>query len=75
MTVDLLRVKAERVAKGYTQSDVAKLMGLNRVQYSKRESGRISFSADELIELTYILGYDENTIGIFFKKDVPEKQR
>lgn len=75
MTVDLLRVKAERVAKGYTQSDVAKLMGLNRVQYSKRESGRISFSADELIKLTYILGYDENTIGIFFKKDVPEKQQ
>ena len=35
MKVDLLRVKAERVAKGYTQAKMAELMGLARDQYNK----------------------------------------
>ena len=75
MKVDLLRVRAERVAKGYTQAKMAELMGLARDQYNKRENGKISFSADELITLAGLLGYSRNEIGIFFKQPVPETQQ
>ena len=75
MKVDLLRVKAERVAKGYTQAKMAELMGLARNQYNKRENGKISFSADELITLSNLLGYNKDEIGIFFKQIVPEKKQ
>lgn len=75
MKVDLLRVKAERVAKGYTQAKMAELMGLARDQYNKRENGKISFTADELITLADLLGYSRDEIGIFFKQNVPETQQ
>ena len=75
MKVDLLRVKAERVAKGYTQAKMAELMGLARDQYNKRENGKISFTADELITLADLLGYSRYEIGIFFKQTVPETQQ
>ena len=75
MKVDLLRVKAERVAKGYTQTQMAELMGLARGQYNKRENGKISFTADELITLANLLGYNKDEIGIFFKQIVPEMQQ
>ena len=75
MKVDLLRVKAERVAKGYTKAKMAELMGLARNQYNKRENGKISFSADELITLANLLGYNKDEIGIFFKQIVPETQQ
>lgn len=75
MKVDLLRVRGERVAKGYTQAKMAELMGLARDQYNKRENGKISFSADELITLAGLLGYSRNEIGIFFKYTVPETQQ
>ncbi|ACR45940.1 helix-turn-helix domain-containing protein [Streptococcus phage 5093] len=75
MKVDLLRVRAERVAKGYTQAKMAELMGLARDQYNKRENGKISFTADELITLANLLGYSKDEIGIFFKQIVPETQQ
>ena len=75
MKVNLLRVKAERVAKGYTQAKMAELMGLARNQYNKRGNGKISFSADELITLANLLGYNKDEIGIFFKQIVPETQQ
>ena len=65
MKVDLLRVRAERVAKGYTQAQ-SWTNGLARDQYNKRENGKISFSADELITLANLLGYSKDEIGIFF---------
>ena len=74
MKVDLLRVRAERVAKGYTQAQMAELIGLKRGQYNKRENGKISFSPDELITLAVKLGYSKDEIGIFFKQTVPETQ-
>lgn len=72
MKVDLLRVKAERVAKGYTQAQMAERMGLARDQYNKRENGKISFSADELITLADLLGYSKDEIGIFLNKAFPK---
>lgn len=76
MTVDLQRLKAERIAKGLTQDEMAELMGWNtRTPYAKRENGIVSIGADELIKMAGILGYSTDKIGIFFKVNVPESER
>lgn len=76
MTLDLRRLKAERIAKGMTQDEMAEAMGWKtRTPYAKRENGIVGIGADELVKLAYILGYNENELGIFFKVNVPEKER
>lgn len=74
MTVDLLRIKAERTANNLTQDELAKKLGWTRSQYAKREAGFVSFSANELIAVAEVLGYNKDNIGIFFKNTVPETQ-
>ena len=73
--INLLRVKAERVANGLTQEELAKKLGWARSQYAKRENGFVSFSADELMEVVKILGFSPSEIGIFFSQSVPDKQQ
>ncbi|HFK2761537.1 TPA: helix-turn-helix domain-containing protein [Enterococcus faecalis] len=76
MTLDLRRLRAERIAKGLTQEEVAEKMGWKtRTPYAKRESGKVSLGANELGKIAVIFGYTENDLGIFFTKIVPEKER
>ena len=75
MTVNLLRVKAERVANGLTQEELAKKLGLARSQYAKRENGFVSFSADELMAVVEILGFSPSELGIFFSQSVPDMEQ
>ena len=68
MKVDLKRLKAERVASGLSQEDVAHRMGWKtRSPYAKRENGIISISADELAEFVEIFGLPIDKLPIFFK--------
>ena len=76
MTVNYRRLKAERIAKGLTQDEMAKKMGWDsRTPYAKRENGIVSLSADELIRAATILDIPLTNLEIFFTKDVPEKER
>lgn len=76
MTLDLKRLKAERIAKGYTQDDMARLLGWKtRATYAKRETGIVDLGADELAQIAEILGYTKNDLGIFFTISVPKKER
>lgn len=76
MTLDLNRIKAERIAKGLTQDEVAEKMGWKtRTPYAKRENGIVAIGADELIALALIFGYSKDELGIFFKQSVPNKER
>lgn len=76
MTIDLNRLKAERINLGMTQDDMSKKMGwATRTPYAKRENGIVGIGANELIKMAEILGYSKNELGIFFKNDVPEKER
>ena len=76
MTVNYRRLKAERIAKGLTQDEMAKKMGWDsRTPYAKRENGIVSLSADELIRAATILDIPLNNLEIFFTKDVPERER
>ncbi|KMT32939.1 helix-turn-helix domain-containing protein [Melissococcus plutonius] len=76
MTLDLKRVKAERIAKGLTQEEVSEKMGWKtRSPYAKRENGIVPIGADELGKIAIIFGYTENDLGIFFKSSVPKKEQ
>lgn len=76
MTLDLRRLRAERIAKGLTQDEMAEAMGWKtRTPYAKRENGIVGIGADELVKMAIILGYTENELGLFFTVNVPEKER
>lgn len=76
LTMDLKRLKAERIAKGLTQDEMAEAMGWkSRAAYAKRENGIVGIGADELVKMASILGYNENQLGIFFTTNVPEKEQ
>lgn len=73
--VDLKRLKAERIAKDYTQEYMASQMGYkNRASYAKRENGQIPLGANELAKIGDILGYSTDQLSIFFKIIVPNKE-
>lgn len=75
MRLDIKRLKAERIAKGLSQEEMASKMGWNsRTPYVKRELGMIDIGVDEFLKMIKILGYTENNLSIFFKKDVPERE-
>lgn len=76
MTVDLRRIKAERIAKGFTQDEMADMLGWkNRALYAKRENGIVSIGADELAKIAEVLGFSKDELGIFFTTNVPDKER
>jgi len=76
MALDLLRLKAERVAKGLSQDEMARKMGWKtRTPYAKRENGIVNIGADELVKMASILGYSKNEFGIFFTTTVPKRER
>lgn len=71
MKFDYQRLKGERIAKGYTQKDMALKLGVSRNTYVKKESGKSDISIDELSKIGDILGLTpEKTFTLFFKKAV-----
>lgn len=74
MKLDLKRIKAERVASGMTQSEIANKLGWkSRTPYAKRENGLVPFGADELASFGEVVGYTTNELGIFLLKTFPKK--
>lgn len=75
MKLDLKRLRAERVACGLSQEDVAKKFGKTRSWYAKRENGFVSIGADELAKIAGIFNIDDKRIAIFFDNNVPKKEQ
>lgn len=76
MVLNLNRLKAERIAMGLTQDDMAEKMGWKtRTPYAKRENGLVDIGANEFIKIAKILGYNTNELDIFFTESVPERER
>lgn len=67
------RIKAERIAAGYTQDDIARQMGWSRSKYSKFENGKSKTGADDLADFAEIVGV--RNMNIFFRFDVPKMER
>ncbi|GEK40897.1 hypothetical protein LCA02_25870 [Lacticaseibacillus casei] len=75
-TLNLKRLRAERIAKGMNQDEMAKAMGWHtRSSYAKRENGITTISATELVKMASILGYGANQLDLFFTDNVPNKER
>lgn len=72
---DLKRLKAERVAKGLSQEDIANALGITRTWYSRKENGHVSLSIEEFAKIIEVLGYDESDVHIFFKLNVDKRER
>ena len=70
-----MRLRAERVAKGLTQAQLAEKIGMKRAAYAKRENGLANMGADELAKIVDALGMSKNDIYIFFTNNVPKKER
>ena len=75
MKLDLKRLRAERVACGLSQEDVAKKFGKTRSWYAKRENGFVSIGADELAKIAGIFNINDKRIAIFFNNNVPKKEQ
>lgn len=75
MKLDLKRLRAERVACGLSQEDVAKKFGKTRSWYAKRENGFVSIGADELAKIAGVFNIDDKRIAIFFNNNVPKKEQ
>ncbi|PIH08374.1 transcriptional regulator [Staphylococcus epidermidis] len=76
MVLNLKRLRAERIACGITQDEMAQMMGWKtRTPYAKRENGIVDIGANEFIKMAKILGYETNNLDIFFTQVVPEKER
>lgn len=72
MTINLKRLKAERLANGLNQEEMAKRMGWkSRTPYAKRENGLVTIGADELVQMAEILGYSIDELRIFLTQVFP----
>lgn len=70
--IDNLALKAERIKRGYTQIDVASMIGVNVKDYSRRERGDGEFSIDYIIKISKSLKLSLADFNrIFFKGEIP----
>jgi len=76
MGANLKRIKAERVARGLTQDDMAEKLGWsNRARYAKRENGIVPLSVDDLAKIAGVFGMSKDDVGIFFTQSVPKMKQ
>lgn len=75
MEFDLRRLKAERVAKGLSQEDIANALGITRSWYARKENGQVKLGIEEFTKIIETLGYDSSDVHIFFRLNVAKRER
>jgi len=68
------KLKGRMIEKGYSQSKMAKEIGISVQTLNAKLNGRTQFTLDEVVKITSILRID-NPIEIFFNNTVPNKQQ
>ena len=63
------KIKRIRSARGLTQSDVAEAIGVSRAYYTQWENGTRRINAEQLIELSKIVGVTLD----YFSDDIPQR--
>ena len=58
---EVVKVKEYRVMKGYTQTEIANLLGIKQNTYSDKERGKTQFNVKEIriIKELFKVTYDE----------------
>ena len=64
------RVKAERIARGYTVHEMAEKLNVSSGTYSKKETGKLRINVEDLSDILNVLEIPERDCGIFFTKQV-----
>lgn len=62
-----MSIRAFREKKGYSQDELAEIMGVNRSTISKVETGRFAITIDYLVRFAWYLDFD---ISVLAKKAV-----
>lgn len=63
------QLRQDRVAAGYTQSELAELSGLETVTYAIYERGEVVPSVEDAVNIAHVLGY---YIDRYLKFDICE---
>ena len=66
-----LKLRGKRVEKQLSQTDVAKMLGINLSTYNQKENGKSEFTLTEIQDLLYYLDCDFD--DIFYRKEVANK--
>jgi DNA-binding XRE family transcriptional regulator len=68
-----VKLKDYRLSKGYTQKDMAKLLGISQQSYSNKELGKREFNIKELIAIEKIIGIGIADIYVNLNKEIESK--
>jgi putative transcriptional regulator len=68
-----MKLKDYRLSKGYTQKDMAKLLGISQQSYSNKELGKREFNIKELIAIEKIIGIGIADIYVNLNKEIENK--
>ncbi|UNB48188.1 helix-turn-helix domain-containing protein [Staphylococcus coagulans] len=71
---DVKRMKAERIAKGISLTDMAFKLEMTPGTYSKKENGHIRITVDDLAKVIDALELPQDKCGIFFTYNVSKKE-
>lgn len=63
-----LKLRGKRVEKQLSQTDVARMLGINLSTYNQKENGKSEFTLTEIQDLLYYLDCDFD--DIFYRKEV-----
>lgn len=66
MDFNYRRLKAERVAKGFTIAEMGETIGVTESGYSLIENGNRKLGVDQFAKVAEKLGFDQSRIHIFF---------
>lgn len=68
------RVKAERVARNITVSEMADKLSMHPATYSKKENGKLRITVEDLSLILNVLDMSEAECGIFFTRQVDKME-
>lgn len=64
------RLKAERIAKGFTVEEMGDVLGVTKGTYSKKENGKLPVTVEDFTLISNKLGVPPEQISIFFSLNV-----
>lgn len=68
MKFDLQRLKGERVARGITQAQMARKIGISTNAYWRKENGERDIGMEEFVKILSVLGFEKKQISLFLQK-------
>ena len=68
-----MKLKEYRINKGYTQEDMARILGITQQSYSNKEAGKRGFNTKELLILQKILGVNISDIYEDLSKEIDKR--